>query len=286
MSVRHSCRHVESGIGNSVKPGRAVVVRNVFHQPLDGVVGVGALVYVLGALFVLVRRHFDERSVALIAAAHVLIDKDEPVLHEAWRRPETLRIVVRAVRGDAIGSPLDQEWKGLGRRSILGYIDRREQLRAVAHNNPIFVFCVVLTNLRNGLLILLRPATLSVAWVLMVRENHSAARPYNAQSKGGHPGFFAAHPFYALRFTRFVDLPSACDDSFRPLSVSTLPAAQTLLNHFSLLVLTCALQGATLRSYLTLKEPRLSRLAPAIPDSEVDHDRSHRYLHRPTGKSE
>src|SRR5262249_18670500 len=65
-----------------------------------------------------------------------------------------------------------------------------------------------------------------------------------------------------------------------------LPAAQTLLNHLSLLVLTCAFQGATLRSYLTLKEPRLSRLAPAIPDSEVDHDRSHRYLHRPTGKSE
>src|SRR5262245_55696983 len=194
MGVRHSRRHVESGIGNSVKPGLAVVVGNVVHQPLDGVVGVGALVDVLGALFVLVRRHFDERSVALVAAAHVLIDKDEPVLHEAWCRPETLRIGVRAVWGDAIGSPLDQEWKGLCRRSIFGYIDRREQLGAVAHSNPIFVFCVVLANLRNGLLILVRLATLSEAWALMVRENHSAARPYNAQSKGGDPGLFASHP--------------------------------------------------------------------------------------------
>src|SRR5215831_16306610 len=195
MRVRHSCRHVESGIGNSVKPGLAVVVRNVFHQPLDSVVGVRALVDVLGALLLLVRRHFDKRSVALVAAAHVLIDKDEPVLHKAWCRSETLRIVVCTIRGDAIGSPLDQERKGLCWRSILGYIDRREQLRAVAHSNPIIVFCVVLTNLRNGLLILLRLATLSAAWVLMVRENHSAARPYNAQSKGGHPGLFAAHPY-------------------------------------------------------------------------------------------
>src|SRR5215813_2277865 len=255
MSVRHSRRHVESGIGNSVKPGLAVVVRNVFHQPLDGVVGVGALVDVPGAFFVLVRRHFDERSLALVAAAHVLIDKDEPVLHKAWRRPETLRIVVCSVWGDAIGSPLDQEWKGLCRRSIVGYIDRCEQLRAVAHSNPIFVFCVVLTNLRNGLLILLRLAAVSVPWVLVVRENHSAARPYNTQSKGGNPGLFAAHPCYALRFARFVDSPNACDDSFRPLSVSTSPAAQTRLNHLTLLVLTCTIQGATLRSYLPLREP-------------------------------
>src|SRR5579863_2051925 len=51
MRVHHSGSNIKSRIGNSVGADFAVVVRNIFQQPFDGVVGVGAFIHILRTAF-------------------------------------------------------------------------------------------------------------------------------------------------------------------------------------------------------------------------------------------
>ena len=71
-------------------PDPAVVVRHVLDQPVDGVVGVGALVDVGRAALLGddVRPHVDELALRHPAAAHVLVGEDVAVLAEERRRAQ------------------------------------------------------------------------------------------------------------------------------------------------------------------------------------------------------
>ena len=71
-----------------IMPTRPLWFGDVRQQPLDGVVGVGALVDVLRALGRIERPHLLELAFRQVAAARVLVDEDEAVLLEVLGRPE------------------------------------------------------------------------------------------------------------------------------------------------------------------------------------------------------
>ena len=111
MRVRHPSRHIKSRIRNPVNSSFAVVVGNIFQEPGDRVVRVGAFVDILRPFFcILMRRHFDERAFALKAAANVLVNKNEAVRNEASRRAKAFWIIIRPVRADAVRRAFDQKW--------------------------------------------------------------------------------------------------------------------------------------------------------------------------------
>ena len=111
MRVRHPGRRIKSRIRNPVNSGLAIVVGNVFQEPVDRIVRVGALVDVLRPLFYfLMRRHFDELAFALKTAANVLVNKNEAVRNEASRRAKMFWIIIRPVWADAVRRAFNQKW--------------------------------------------------------------------------------------------------------------------------------------------------------------------------------
>src|SRR2546427_746898 len=127
MRIWHSGCHIKSRIRNSVHARFAIVVGNVLQQPVDGVVGVGTFIHILGVFFViLVWRHLDKGSITLKAASHILIDENKSISDEARRRTEMLAVVVCSVRSNAVRRPLDQKGISLRWGSIFWHIDRCE----------------------------------------------------------------------------------------------------------------------------------------------------------------
>jgi hypothetical protein len=133
---------MEAGIGDSPYAHLAVVVGNLLEQEVDGVMGIGGVVHILGRFLVVdVRMHLDKVALAHPAAAHVLIDKDVTALFELLRRAEVFWILIFAVGADVIGSAVHEErvWAS----GVLGDIDGREEALAVAHGNTELVLGVV-----------------------------------------------------------------------------------------------------------------------------------------------
>ena len=78
MRVNAARRRVKPRIRRPVDPDLAVVVRKVLDQPLDGVVGITALVHILGTgLHILVRRHLGILPFRVESPACVLVHKNE-----------------------------------------------------------------------------------------------------------------------------------------------------------------------------------------------------------------
>ena len=147
VRVDHARGGVESGLRNAVHPDLAGVAGNVLDQPVDGVVGVGALVGVLGAaLHGLVRADHDVVAFAQIAAANVLIDEDEFLAREQLEGPSAGAVLVDAVGRDAVAGALHHDRVRLSLGDVFGNVDRGEELDAVAHGDAVFELVVVLAD--------------------------------------------------------------------------------------------------------------------------------------------
>src|ERR1051325_3336148 len=156
MRIRHSGRDIKSWIGDPVNTGFAVIVGNIFQQPINGVVGVRALVHILGTFFcVFVRRHFDKSTVALKSPTHILINKNETIGYKARSRSEVLRIIVCSIGSNAVRRTFDEKGIRFCWRSTLRDINRGEKLRAIPHGNTKFELRVRGTNGGNGFRVLL-----------------------------------------------------------------------------------------------------------------------------------
>ena len=103
-------RGIEAGVRDSPDADLTVVVGNVLEEVVDGVVGIGGVIHVLGRLLVVdVRTHLDIVALAHPAASHILIDEDVAALFELLGGAEVMRILVFAVRANAIGSTVHEE---------------------------------------------------------------------------------------------------------------------------------------------------------------------------------
>ncbi len=129
-------------------PTLPVLPGDILNQPFDGVVRVGALVDVLrAALDGLVRPDDDVIAFAHVAAANVLVDEDEFLAREEFGRPEIGAVLIDAVGRHAVAGALHQDRVSLPLRDdVLGDVDRREELDAIAHRDETFELVVVFPN--------------------------------------------------------------------------------------------------------------------------------------------
>ena len=91
VGVDHAGDGVETRVRDARLPDLAVVPLHVLQQPLDGVVGVAALVDLLALLRWVVRPHIDELALGHPPPAHVLVDEDVPALAHSARRAAASR---------------------------------------------------------------------------------------------------------------------------------------------------------------------------------------------------
>ncbi len=146
MRINDARGREKSGIRNPPDPRVPIIVRHVLQQPVNGVVKIAGVVHVLLRFLVVdMRAHLVERSFRHIAAAHVLIDEDVSRLVEFGRGSESRAVQIHPIRPHAVGSPIDQEW--IRTRSVLGHVDRGEEMNAVAHGDSVFILRVVFLEL-------------------------------------------------------------------------------------------------------------------------------------------
>ncbi len=133
VRVKKGERGRQSVVGNTVHADVPVVVRHVFHEPVDRVVGVGSLVGGLGIAEVDPGGKI-ERAFGFEASAKILDDEDVAVLGQLFYGG---RHLFRRLLGDAVGRAAKQN----GERA--GLIDRSEddglEANAVAHRNHDFL---------------------------------------------------------------------------------------------------------------------------------------------------
>ena len=86
------------------------MVRDIPEQPVDGIIGVRALIDILvAALHWNVWTNLRKDSFGQISATRVLVDKDKPIVLECRRRTKRLRIVVNTIRSAAVWRSCQQE---------------------------------------------------------------------------------------------------------------------------------------------------------------------------------
>ncbi len=133
VRVEKSERGRQPVIGNAVHANVPVVVRDVFHEPVDRIVGIGGLVGGLGIAEVDPGGKI-ERALRFKASAKILDDEDVAVLGQLLYGG---RHLLRRLLGDAVGSASKQN----GQRA--GLIDWSEdnglEANAVAHGNHDFL---------------------------------------------------------------------------------------------------------------------------------------------------
>ena len=129
-------------------PTLPVLPGTFFTSQSIGVVGVGALVGVFGAvLHRLVRADGDVIALAHEPAADVLVDEDELLAREQFRGPQVRRGTVDAVGRHVVARALhhDRISPAVG-EDVLRDVDGGEQLHAVAHGDAVFELGVVLAD--------------------------------------------------------------------------------------------------------------------------------------------
>jgi hypothetical protein len=95
---------IESWIRYSPLADLAVVIWNVFQEPFDRIIGVGALICIGIILLVCnVRSHMNELAFRHESAAHILIDEDESFLFKFLMWADLISVLVGPVRPDAVG---------------------------------------------------------------------------------------------------------------------------------------------------------------------------------------
>ena len=123
----------EPVVRHTVHPDLAVVVRDVLHEPVDAVVGIGGLVGGCGIGEVHLRREL-EHAFGLEAPAQILNDEDVAVGGE-------LLDIGRHLRGRAVGDAVRSAAKQNRERLVLAdrSQDHRLQADAVAHRDHHFL---------------------------------------------------------------------------------------------------------------------------------------------------
>ncbi len=148
--VRLDHRHGRqpAAVGNSQHAHASVVVRNVLEQPVDGVVGVGALVDGLRVVRVAGPAQHHELAFGFVTPANILEDEDVTFRNQL--------AVVLELGGDSflvvrhpVGRALENERQRL--RSVLGRVDFRVQVHAVTHGNHDVEFLEDLAEIRRVL---------------------------------------------------------------------------------------------------------------------------------------
>src|SRR5580700_867458 len=98
MRIYQAIRGIEAWVRYAPHAGAAVVSRDVFHQPVDGVVSVGAFVRIGRAREVgLMHGNIHERAFGEIAPSDILIDEDEAFLSEQIGGSQSSGIVIDAI---------------------------------------------------------------------------------------------------------------------------------------------------------------------------------------------
>jgi len=133
MGAETAHHGVEARIGTAGETHPAVVVRHMFHEPLDRIVAVRRFV----RLAVSRRADMDELALAHKAAPHILHDDDiaavDITAHIA--APEAAGKLAGTVGGAAVGGTENKDG-GFGIR--FGRIDRGIEFHAVAHRDTVF----------------------------------------------------------------------------------------------------------------------------------------------------
>ena len=140
---RRGCHsRVESVVGVALDADAAVVVRNILHEPLDGIVYVAGLVD-LSRCFVLYKGAYVDELAAAHPAASDILEYEYVTLGGVCRfelaAPQCTHTV--AVRGTAVRGAGHKYRMSLGR--VDGRVYGRMQLRAVAHDDAVLGLAVV-----------------------------------------------------------------------------------------------------------------------------------------------
>jgi len=145
MRVDNGGRGVEAGVADAGDADLAVVVGDVLEEELDGVVGVGGLVGLIGGLVVDVGAHLLEDALAVGAATNVLADEDVAGLEQLLADAEAGWCFVLAVRGAAIRGAGHEKRVGalVLEGSLLRNVDGGEEVDAVAHGDAVLILGVV-----------------------------------------------------------------------------------------------------------------------------------------------
>src|SRR5689334_8251420 len=122
MSANQTGGRIEARIGDAPHPYLAVVVGNVLDEPIDAVVGIGALIDVgRPAMSVLFGPHVRKSSFRHPAAAHILVDENILAFRVELRWAEAGSITVLAVRRDTVRCAVEQDRPWFG--CLLGHIN-------------------------------------------------------------------------------------------------------------------------------------------------------------------
>ena len=154
VGIDHAGGAIETGIADAPEADLAVVAGNIFDEPLDGVMGVGAFVNALSSRSRL-RPDVLEGSLGHIAAAHVLINEDIAFFKKVSIWPETLAKGVVLIGLNAIWRAHHQDGARIG--GIFRRIHDGIQPYAVTHGYLATFFSVVFTNELGGVFGNVRP---------------------------------------------------------------------------------------------------------------------------------
>ena len=142
MRVNRAVGRIEAGIGDAPGSHSAAVARDVLHQPVHGVVGIARFVDVFGRFLIrIMRPHVHEHPFGTALAAHILVHEDKALFDKLFRWSEVGAVVVGAIRGDRVRSPVQHDGILLGR--IFRRVHRGEQPHAVPHRDQEFSLGVV-----------------------------------------------------------------------------------------------------------------------------------------------
>ncbi len=117
----------------------AVVVRHVFEQPIDGVIGVAVLIDLPARLLRHVRPHHHKLAFGFVLPAHILLDENKPLVFKLERMPR--RPEVGAARLRTGINPVRRAKEEEGQIFVLlsRRIDHGVELDPVAHGNHVFL---------------------------------------------------------------------------------------------------------------------------------------------------
>jgi hypothetical protein len=153
------------------------------EKEFERVVQVGTVVDIFGRFFYIdVRAHLDEGAFGHVAAADILVYEDIAGFLKFIRWAEALRILVFAVRVDAVRRAGNEE--GVCLAAVLRHVDGSEEMHAVMHGDAVLIFRVM------GLdVVLFRRGRCGLCGCGVRGEGNGAEQKYPAESYEGESPF-------------------------------------------------------------------------------------------------
>ena len=136
----HAHGGVEAGIADAPLADAAIGSTDMLEQPLDGVVGVGALVHG-GAADGPLGPHVHELALGHHPSAHILVDEDETLILEGSGRAQLRHEGLLTVGVHTVGRALQED--GVGAVGVPRRVDGREEVHAIPHGDERLALGVV-----------------------------------------------------------------------------------------------------------------------------------------------